>query len=82
MEKKKDRLSTSIIHLKGVGPKTAEMLEGKGIKTIEDLFWFLPLRYMDKSVIKPICELAKGEKSTIVARVTGRLLMMKQAVFP
>ncbi len=69
MEKKKDQLSTSIIHLKGVGPKTAEILEGKGIKTIEDLFWFLPLRYMDKSVIKPICELAEGERATVVARV-------------
>jgi len=69
MEKKKDQLLTPVINLKGVGPKTAEMLEGKGIKTIEDLFWFLPLRYLDKSVIKPICELREGERATVVARV-------------
>ncbi|MCX5811496.1 MAG: ATP-dependent DNA helicase RecG [Proteobacteria bacterium] len=71
MEKKKDQLSTPIIHLKGVGPKTAVLLEGKGIKTIEDLFWFLPVRYMDRSVIKTIGELTEGERASIVARVVA-----------
>jgi len=69
MEKKKDELSTPIFSLKGVGPKTAKMLGEKGIKTIEELFWFLPIRYMDKSVIKPIGKLIEGGRVSIVARV-------------
>ncbi|MCX5807558.1 MAG: ATP-dependent DNA helicase RecG [Proteobacteria bacterium] len=71
MEKKKDQLLTPIIELKGVGPKIAVMLEGKGIKTIEDLFWFLPVRYMDRSVIKTIGELTVGERASIVAKVAA-----------
>jgi ATP-dependent DNA helicase RecG len=71
MEKKKDQLSTPIIHLKGVGPKIAIMLEGKGINTIEDLFWFLPVRYMDRTVIKSISELTEGERASIVGRVVA-----------
>jgi ATP-dependent DNA helicase RecG len=71
MEKKKDQLTTPILNLKGVGPKTVTMLENKGIKTIADLFWFLPVRYMDKSVIKPLCELTVGEKATVIARVVA-----------
>ena len=75
MENKKNKLSLSVNHLKGVGPKTAIMLGTRGIKTIEDLFWFLPVRYNNKSTVKKITELKEGEKATIIARViTSRSL--------
>src|SRR5579863_5551638 len=39
--------STSVKYVKGVGPKLAELLAGKGIQTLDDLLHYLPFRYED-----------------------------------
>ena len=54
-------LSTPITYLKGVGPQRGKVLEGKGILTVEDLLYYMPFRYEDRSNLKPIDELAPGE---------------------
>ena len=38
-----------IRYLKGVGPKKAEFLHRAGIATVEDLLYYLPRRYEDRS---------------------------------
>src|SRR5947209_18366751 len=45
------------------------MLEAKGLSTVEDLLGYLPLRYEDRSNLKPIAQLAPGEMATVVAEV-------------
>ena len=45
------------------------MLEAKGLSTVEDLLVYLPLRYEDRSNLKPISQLAPGEMATVVAEV-------------
>src|SRR3981189_1171440 len=62
-------LSTELTYLKGVGPGRAAMLEAKGLNTVEDLLAYTPLRYEDRSNLKPISKLAPGEMATVIADV-------------
>ena len=39
-------IKTPVAQLKGVGPKITQSMEEKGIITVEDLFYYLPQRYM------------------------------------
>jgi len=64
-------LDTAITYLKGVGPARAAQLETKGIFTVEDLLYYVPFRYEDRSNTKPIAELAPGEMATVVAEVAS-----------
>jgi ATP-dependent DNA helicase RecG len=47
-------LSLPLTSLKGVGPKRAALLARKGLNTIHDIFYFVPIRYEDRSRISPI----------------------------
>jgi ATP-dependent DNA helicase RecG len=40
-------LNTPLMYVKGVGPARAEMLEAKGLRTVEDLIAYAPFRYED-----------------------------------
>ncbi len=60
----RDRLSTPIQYVKGVGPKLAKLFEKKGIRTVEDALYFLPRAYEDRQNIKKISELKTGMKET------------------
>jgi len=35
-------------YVKGIGPRLAEILAGKGIHTVDDLLHYLPFRYEDR----------------------------------
>lgn len=60
---------TDVRFAKGVGPKRALLLEKLGIRTIEDVLWFLPWRYEDRSRIVSIAQLVPGEKATIAGTI-------------
>jgi ATP-dependent DNA helicase RecG len=45
------------------------MLEAKGLVRVEDLLAYMPLRYEDRSNLKPIAQLAPGEMATVLAEV-------------
>jgi ATP-dependent DNA helicase RecG len=61
--------STPLKYIKGVGPARAEMLETKGLVTVEDLLAYAPFRYEDRTNIKTIAQLAPGEMATVMADV-------------
>src|SRR5260370_31600488 len=67
-------ISTPLKYVKGVGPKRAEMLETKGLLTVEDLLGYAPFRYEDHSNVKTIAELAPAEVSTVIAEVKSTKL--------
>jgi ATP-dependent DNA helicase RecG len=69
MEKQNGGEFTSVLALKGVGPKVAELLDGRGIGTVGDLLYFLPVRYEDRRQIRPICEVREKEKAVVVGQV-------------
>ena len=50
------------------------MLEAKGLLTVEDILAYLPLRYEDRSNLKPISQLAPGEMATVIAEVRSARL--------
>jgi ATP-dependent DNA helicase RecG len=62
-------LSTSVQYVKGIGPRLAEVLAAKGIRTVGDLLYYLPFRYEDRLNPRGISELRAGEMATVIAEV-------------
>ncbi|MBZ5608532.1 MAG: ATP-dependent DNA helicase RecG [Acidobacteriia bacterium] len=62
-------LSTPLQYVKGIGPARAQMLESKGLLTVEDLLAYAPFRYEDRTNVKTIAQLAPGEMATVIAEV-------------
>ena len=58
-----------MLSVKGVGAKRAGVLADAGIHTVGDLLFYLPRRYLDRSVIAPIAQLTSGAEVTILAQV-------------
>lgn len=80
MEKENDITKKSIQYVKGVGPKIATLLGQKGLKTLEDLLYFLPNRYEDKRTIKNIRDIIEGENALLIAKViTSRPVFFQKA---
>ena len=64
-------LHTEVQFLKGIGPRVAETLAAKGIRTLEDLLYYLPFRYEDRINPRSIEELKPGEMASVIAEVRG-----------
>ncbi|MBL4659985.1 MAG: ATP-dependent DNA helicase RecG [Alcanivoracaceae bacterium] len=64
-----------ITSLKGIGIKTAQKLELLGIKQVNDLLFYLPLRYQDKTKISKICDLTFGQTALIEGQVQRTYLI-------
>ena len=62
-------LKTPIRYIKGVGPRKAEALAKIGIHTIEDILYYLPKRYEDRSNITSIKDLKTGESHAIQGEI-------------
>jgi ATP-dependent DNA helicase RecG len=61
--------STPVQFVKGVGPRWAEVLAAKGIRTVDDLLHYLPFRYEDRLNPRSVAELRAGEMATVIAEV-------------
>jgi ATP-dependent DNA helicase RecG len=62
-------LTTSVQYVKGIGPRLAEVLAAKDIRTVDDLLHYLPFRYEDRLNPRGISELRAGEMATVIAEV-------------
>jgi len=62
-------LATAVQYVKGIGPRLAEVLNNKGIHTVDDLLHYLPFRYEDRLNPRGISELRAGETATVIAEV-------------
>src|SRR6202140_2540222 len=72
--------STEVMYLKGVGPRRAELLAKRGLRTFEDLLGYLPFRYEDRIHFAKIREIAPGMVYTIRAQVlSGSLVRYTRA---
>lgn len=58
-----------IQYLKGIGPKRARLFEGLNIRTIEDILYYFPRRYEDRSKFVSISKLKEGVVQAVKARV-------------
>lgn len=66
---KKSFLNSPVSDLKGVGPKRADLLSEKGLKTILDLFYFIPKKYEDRSRINAISEVEAGQPALVKGEI-------------
>jgi ATP-dependent DNA helicase RecG len=62
-------LGTAVKYLKGVGPKRAEALARLGIRTVADLLYHAPRRYVDATALTPLARAAVGQEATCLGRV-------------
>ena len=58
-------------YIKGVGPKRGEILERLGVKTVEDLLYYLPARYEDRSKLIPIRNIKLGDSQLVTGEITS-----------
>ena len=62
-------LARPVAALRGVGPRIAERLSRLGVERIADLLCLLPLRYEDRTRIRPLGGLMPGERVLIEGEV-------------
>ncbi len=80
----KNNLQTPVRYFKGVGPKKSELLSRLGIRTVEDVLYYLPMRYEDRSNFISIKDLKVGERQTIQGEIVTlgtRLTKSRQRIF-
>lgn len=68
---KKLELGSSVQYLKGVGPVRARKFKKLGVETVEDLLWFIPRRYEDRSKLSDLSSLEPGKIQAFLARVVS-----------
>src|SRR2546422_7288306 len=56
---------------KGVGPQRAGQLERKGLRTVEDALFFVPLRHEDRTQLTPFRALVPGQPATCSGVIVG-----------
>ncbi len=64
-----EKLSLPVQYVRGVGPKIARLLGKKGIKTVEDMLYFLPRRYEDRRSVKMISSTQIGNVEMVIGEV-------------
>ena len=64
-------LETPLQFLRGVGPHRAAQLEKKGLRTVEDALFFLPLRHEDRTRLTPLRALQPGHTATCAGTIVG-----------
>ena len=68
--------------LKGVGPARAQLLASRGIRTVEDLLYYTPFRYEDRTRLTRIRDLVPGQTTTVFARVlTCGLMQTRRGLY-
>jgi ATP-dependent DNA helicase RecG len=65
------QLTTSVKYLKGVGPRRAEALARLGIRSVGDLLYHAPHRYLDATALTPLAKAHVGQEVTCVGRVVS-----------
>ncbi|OFV94613.1 MAG: ATP-dependent DNA helicase RecG [Acidobacteria bacterium RIFCSPLOWO2_12_FULL_54_10] len=72
-------LSTAVRFIRGVGEARAKILENRGILTAEDLLYYLPYRYEDRTRLRGPEDVRAGEQATVIAPVlrAGMLSMRR-----
>ncbi len=75
--------STPVQFVKGIGPRLAEVLAAKGMRTVDDLLHYLPFRYEDRLNPRSVSELRAGEMATVIAEVrnSGLFRTRRMAIF-
>lgn len=66
-------LKRPISDIKGVGDKRAKLLNKMGIFTLEDLLYYFPRTYEDRSVLKNVSSLEDGETVGFIGEICSKV---------
>lgn len=69
MQAKKGPQEIPVRYVKGVGPKMAPLFEKLGVETVQDLFYYLPRKYEDRSEILQVKDLEPGQTCGVIGKV-------------
>ena len=64
-----ERTAAPVSSLQGVGPAIARKLAPLGIRTVADLLYHFPRRYLDRSSLTAIGSVKTGEETTVLGKV-------------
>ena len=64
-------LQAPLQFVKGIGPRRAELLERKGLATVQDALFFVPIRHEDRTRLTPFRELRAGDVRTCSGVIVG-----------
>ena len=62
----------SVQFIKGVGPAKKKLFEKLGVETIEDLLYFFPRRYEDRTRMIPLSQVKPGDHLSVTGKVMAR----------
>jgi ATP-dependent DNA helicase RecG len=68
-------LTTSVAFVKGIGPRLAEQLATRGVRTVEDILYHLPFRYEDRLNPQQLSTLQPGAMASVIGEVRGSILL-------
>jgi len=75
-------LNVPVTSLHGIGTVKAEVLKAEaGIETIEDLLYYLPRKYIDRSLIKRMVDCFSDEEVTVAGNIISANLIRRKKVF-
>jgi ATP-dependent DNA helicase RecG len=64
-------LGSPVQYLKGVGPRRAAALARLGVRTVGDLLYHIPRRYLDATTVQPLATARVGAEVTAVGTVVS-----------
>ncbi|MFA7629296.1 MAG: ATP-dependent DNA helicase RecG [Candidatus Neomarinimicrobiota bacterium] len=62
-------LQMPVVNLPLIGVKRQQALAAVGVHTLEDLLYYVPRAYLDRSSVKPIGHLVPGESCTVIGEI-------------
>jgi ATP-dependent DNA helicase RecG len=68
-QKQEEELDSPITVIKGISASADKKFTKLNVRTVRDLLYFFPRRYVDYSRRKPISELIEGEEQTILGTI-------------
>jgi ATP-dependent DNA helicase RecG len=68
-QKRKEALDSPITVIRGISTSIEKKFARLNVRTVRDLLYFYPRRYVDYSQKKPISELVEGEEQTIMGTI-------------
>jgi ATP-dependent DNA helicase RecG len=68
-QKRSEELGSPITIIKGISTSADKKFTKLNVRTVRDLLYFFPRRYVDYSRRKPISELLEGEEQTIIGTI-------------
>jgi ATP-dependent DNA helicase RecG len=66
-----DYLFSDVQYLKGVGPRKGDVLKKNGVRTVFDVFYYVPRKYLDRSLITRLADVAEGMTVTVLGTVAA-----------